>query len=102
MSLAIQYPPAIIVAESAKMQREEAGDGVATFVVFLSALLKKADDLLTMGIHPNMIIHGYSLAANKSLEMIDAASNRLRQHKQRRFRHCRLQKKPSDSSRLGQ
>ena len=33
--LAIQYPPAVIIAESAKMQREEAGDGVATFVVFL-------------------------------------------------------------------
>ena len=26
--LAIQYPPAIIIAESAKMQRDEAGDGV--------------------------------------------------------------------------
>ena len=39
--LAIQYPPAVIVAESAKLQRQEAGDGVATFVVFLSALLKK-------------------------------------------------------------
>src|SRR5512135_1157626 len=34
--LAIQYPPAVIIAESAKMQRREAGDGVATFVVFLS------------------------------------------------------------------
>jgi len=69
--LAIQYPPAVIIAESAKMQRQEAGDGVATFVIFLSALLRKADELLSMKIHPNTIIHGYFLATNKALEIID-------------------------------
>ena len=69
--LAIQYPPSVIISESAKMQREEAGDGVATFVVFLSALLKKADELLNMGIHANIIIHGYNLATDKALEIID-------------------------------
>jgi archaeal chaperonin len=69
--LAIQYPPSVIISESAKMQREEAGDGVATFVIFASALLKKADELLNMGIHPNTIIHGYSLATDKALKIID-------------------------------
>jgi archaeal chaperonin len=53
------------------MQREEAGDGVDTFVVFLSALLKEADELLSLGIHANTIIHGYYLATNKALEIID-------------------------------
>lgn len=69
--LAIQYPPTVIIAESAKMQREEAGDGTSAFVVFLSALLKKADELISMGIHPNTIIHGYYLATEKALESID-------------------------------
>ena len=69
--LAIQYPPAVIIAESAKMQRQEAGDGVATFVIFLSALLRNADELLSMKIHANTIIHGYFLATNKALEIID-------------------------------
>jgi len=69
--LAIQYPPAVIIAEAAKMQREEAGDGVATFVIFLSALLKKADKLLSNKIHANTIIHGYRLAADKALEIMD-------------------------------
>lgn len=69
--LAIQYPPAVIIAEAAKMQREEAGDGVTTFVTFLSALLKKADKLLTDKIHANTIIHGYKIAADKALEIID-------------------------------
>ena len=69
--LTIQYPPAVIIAESAKMQRQEAGDGVATFVVILSALLKKADELFSMKIHANTIIHGYFLAQNKALEILD-------------------------------
>jgi len=69
--LAIQYPPAVIIAEAAKMQREEAGDGVASFVILLSALLKKADVLLYNKIHANTIIHGYRLAADKALEIID-------------------------------
>jgi archaeal chaperonin len=69
--LAIQYPPSVIIAEAAKMQRDEAGDGVATFVVFTSALLKKADEMLSMGIHANTIIHGYSLASDRALEIID-------------------------------
>jgi chaperonin GroEL (HSP60 family) len=69
--LAIQYPPATIISESAKMQRQEVGDGVATFVIFLSALLKKADELFSMKIHPNTLIHGYFLATNKALQIID-------------------------------
>ena len=69
--LKIQYPPATILAEAAKMQREEVGDGVATFVIFLSSLLKRAGELLALNIHPNTIIHGYYLATNKALEIID-------------------------------
>ncbi len=69
--LAIQYPPAVIIAEAAKMQREEAGDGVASFVILLSALLKRADVLLSNKIHANIIIHGYRLAQDHALEVID-------------------------------
>jgi archaeal chaperonin len=69
--LAIQYPPSVIVSESAKLQREEAGDGVTGFVILLSGLLKEADELLTMGIHANTIIHGYHLATEKSLEILE-------------------------------
>jgi chaperonin GroEL (HSP60 family) len=69
--LAIQYPPSVIISEAAKMQREEAGDGVASFVTFTSALLKKADELLNMGIHANTIVHGYNLATERALEILE-------------------------------
>jgi len=75
--LTIQYPPSVIIAESAKLQRQEAGDGVATFVVILSALLKKADELMTMGFHANTIVHGYHLATKKALEIIDAKATSI-------------------------
>jgi chaperonin GroEL (HSP60 family) len=75
--LAMLYPPATIIAEAAKMHREEAGDGVASFVVFLSALLKKADELLNMKIHPNTIVHGYYLAHRQALEIIDKYATNL-------------------------
>jgi len=69
--LAIQYPPTVIISESAKLQREEAGDGVTGFVIFLSALLKKANELIIAGIHANTIINGYHLATEKSLEILE-------------------------------
>ncbi len=83
--LAIQYPPAVIIAESAKMQRQEAGDGVATFVVLLSALLKKADELFSMKIHANTVIHGYFLASNKALEIMEKQAIVQNRHKQPKF-----------------
>lgn len=75
--LAIQYPPAVIIAESAKMQRQEAGDGTVTFVVFISALLKQADALMDMKIHANTIIHGYHLATQKALEILEKQATPL-------------------------
>jgi chaperonin GroEL (HSP60 family) len=75
--LAILYPPAVVVAEAAKMHRDEAGDGVASFVVFLSALLRNADELLNMKIHPNTIIHGYYLAHQQALKIIDKQAKPL-------------------------
>lgn len=75
--LAIQYPPSVIIAESAKMQREEAGDGVASFVIFLSALLKSANKLMDTGFHANTIIHGYNLALERALNVLDNQGTRL-------------------------
>ena len=69
--LAIQYQPTVIVSESAKLQREEAGDGVTGFVILLSALLKKANELLSVGIHVNTVINYYRLATEKSFEILE-------------------------------
>ena len=72
--LSIQYPTVTILSEAAKIQRQEVGDGVACFTIFTSALLKKAGELVVKGVHPTTILHGYSKAAKKALEIADATS----------------------------
>ncbi len=70
--LAIQYPPATIVSEAAKLQREEAGDGSTGFVILLSAMLRGADDLFRMKVHANTVVHGYHLATDMAIKIMEA------------------------------
>jgi len=69
--LGVQYPAIKTIAEAAKIHRQEAGDGVSTLLVLLSALLEEAEKLIGMGVHPVAILEGYKAAAEKSIEVID-------------------------------
>jgi archaeal chaperonin len=69
--LGVQYPAVKTLAEAAKIHREEAGDGVSTLLVLISALLNEAQKLTEMGIHPVAILDGYRHAAKKSISIID-------------------------------
>ena len=66
----IQYPVITILLEAAKMQRQEIGDGVTSFVILTSALLKNADELINKKIHPTIILNGYYEATKKTIELI--------------------------------
>ncbi len=68
--LSIQYPIVTILLEAAKMQRQEIGDGVTSFIIFTSALLKNANNLVSKKIHPSIILNGYYEAAKKAIELI--------------------------------
>jgi len=72
--LAIQYPTLVIISEAAKLQRKEIGDGTASFAILVSALLEKANELMSAGLHPNTILQGYFQATRKILDNIDALS----------------------------
>jgi chaperonin GroEL (HSP60 family) len=76
--LAIQFPTVTVLSEAAKIQRQEVGDGVTSFVVFTSALLKKADELVAKRIHPTTILRGYLEAEKKALEIIEANAKTLK------------------------
>jgi archaeal chaperonin len=78
--LALQYPTLVVVSEAAKIQKQEFGDGVKAFIIFCSALLQKADQLIAKGVHPNVILKGYEEAAKKTLEVIQAHSKPLANH----------------------
>src|SRR5207244_8793385 len=69
--LGVQYPAVKTLAEAAKIHRDEAGDGVSTLLVLVSALLTEAQKLTEMGVHPVAILDGYRDAAKKSISIIE-------------------------------
>ncbi len=58
----IEHPAAKMVVEVAKTQENIVGDGTTTAVVLAGELLKKAEDLLEMEIHPTVLVKGYRMA----------------------------------------
>ena len=73
----IEHPAAKMIVEVAKTQENEVGDGTTTAVVITGELLKKSEQLLDQDIHPTMIIRGYRMARNKSLEILDKISENV-------------------------
>lgn len=69
--LQVQYPAVKTLAEAAKLQREQAGDGVSTMVVMIEGLLKEAEKLMQKKLHPNVILNGYRAAAKEALAEIE-------------------------------
>lgn len=53
------------------------GDATNTVLIFAGELLKKAEHLLIMGLHPSEIIKGYDLARIKALAELESALSDL-------------------------
>lgn len=49
------------------------GDATNLVLILAGELLKKAEPLLIMGLHPSEVIQGYELAAAKALEELESA-----------------------------
>ncbi|MBP2029167.1 thermosome [Methanohalophilus levihalophilus] len=67
----IEHPTAKMIVEVAKTQEDIAGDGTTSAVVIAGALLEKAEDLIEEGVHPTILVKGFSLAAEKSVDILD-------------------------------
>ena len=66
----VQHPIAKLLVEISKAQDDEVGDGTTTTVVLAGELLKEAERLLLMNIHPTVIIGGYKKALEKANEVL--------------------------------
>ena len=66
----IEHPAAKMMVEVAKTQDDEVGDGTTTAVIIAGELLKKAEDLLDMDVHPTIIAAGYRQAAEKAQQLL--------------------------------
>jgi T-complex protein 1 subunit theta len=49
------------------------GDATNTVLILAGELLKKAENLLIMGLHPSEVIKGYELACTKALAELECA-----------------------------
>ncbi len=76
--LGVHYPAVKTISEAAKMHRVEVGDGVASFMILLSGLLRGAEKMLLNGVHPNVVLQGYREAALKALGLVDEVAAGMR------------------------
>src|SRR5438034_8905682 len=63
----VQHPAAKMLVEVSKTTDAEVGDGTTSAVVLAGALLEKAEELLDKGVHPTVIVEGYSKASKKAV-----------------------------------
>lgn len=69
--LQVEHPAANVVVHAAKMQEKEIGDGTNFVVIFAGELLKKAEELIGLGLHPSDIVTGYDKASRKALSIMN-------------------------------
>ncbi|MHA1651882.1 MAG: TCP-1/cpn60 chaperonin family protein, partial [Candidatus Helarchaeota archaeon] len=70
----VRHPAAKIMVEIARAQDSEVGDGTTTAVLLASELLTQAEKLLSLKIHPNIIVSGFKKALNKSQQILQGLS----------------------------
>ncbi|MEM4325697.1 MAG: thermosome subunit alpha [Candidatus Pacearchaeota archaeon] len=73
----IEHPAAKMMVEIAKAQESEVGDGTTTAVMLAGKLLENAEKLLDQKIHPTVIAKGYSIAAERSKDILKEISLRV-------------------------
>jgi len=69
--LRVEHPAANVVVEQAGMQQKEIGDGSNFVVIMAGELLKKAEGLIGIGVHPSDIVSGYDKACKKALQILE-------------------------------
>ncbi len=72
----VEHPAAKAVVDAANSVDNNVGDGTITVAVLIGALLKRAEELLQMGIPPAVISRGYQKSAKMALEILQRISKK--------------------------
>ena len=75
--LDIDNVAANMMVNIAKSIDEDIGDGTTTAVIFSAALLGNALELIEQNVHPKPITHGYKLAADKALKLVNEMAAKI-------------------------
>jgi T-complex protein 1 subunit theta len=71
--LEVVHPAGKVLVLAAQQQEAEVGDRTNLVLMLAGELLKKAEHMLMMGLHPSEIIRGYELARDKVEEILPSA-----------------------------
>ncbi|KAK3053525.1 chaperonin-containing T-complex alpha subunit Cct1 [Extremus antarcticus] len=69
--LSVDHPAGKILVELAQQQDKEVGDGTTSVVLIAAELLRRANELVEMRIHPTTIITGYRLALREAVRYMN-------------------------------
>lgn len=72
----VEHPAAKVIIEASNAVDNEVGDGTTSVVVLAGALVRRAEELLAIGISPSTIIDGYSKALDISLRALEEISKK--------------------------
>lgn len=67
----VNHPAARMIAQAAKMQENECGDGTNLLISFSGELMTQAETLLKMGLHPSEILIGYEKAGKEAMRILE-------------------------------
>jgi thermosome len=70
----VQHPIARMMIEVARTQEASVGDGTTSVVVIAGELLKTAEGLIEMGVHPIIVAKGYRRAAKEAQKILDQSA----------------------------
>ncbi|EAU91967.2 t-complex protein 1 [Coprinopsis cinerea okayama7 len=73
--LEVVHPAAKLLVMASQAQEVEMGDATNLVFILAGELLKKAEHLLIMGLHPSEVIKGYELGAQKAQEELEKLTN---------------------------
>ncbi|KAF9476874.1 T-complex protein 1 [Pholiota conissans] len=70
----VVHPAAKLLVMASQAQEAEMGDATNMVIILAGELLKKAENLLIMGLHPSEVIKGYELASVKAQAELEKLS----------------------------
>ena len=70
----IEHPTARLLIAASASQDKVARDGTTTTVVLTAELLQNALEMVRSGIHPSIVINGYSIAQKECLDELESMS----------------------------
>jgi len=70
----VVHPAAKLLVFASQQQEAEMGDATNFVLIFAGELLRQAELLISLGLHPTEIVQGYELARERALELLEDLS----------------------------